>query len=159
MTDTAILNHIVCECGRTIEIIVRKKPKLPTAPLGAIPHDSSENAQQEKTSMTESPNASALTIEDIKQRIRRRIDEALIDFPPGGIGDHSTLKSLGIDSLTSLELVMQIEEDFSVSIPDGSLGLSSTLDDMAHAVSLILSLRRNKNPDTSADLSKKESSR
>jgi acyl carrier protein len=57
---------------------------------------------------------------DTFERIRRLIAKYL-SIPPESIGEDSSLEELGLDSLGALELVFEIEEEFSVKVPDESI--------------------------------------
>jgi acyl carrier protein len=57
---------------------------------------------------------------DTFERVRRLIAKYL-SIPPETIGEDSSLEELGLDSLGALELVFEIEEEFSVKVPDESI--------------------------------------
>jgi acyl carrier protein len=54
---------------------------------------------------------------DTLERVRRLIAKYL-HVPPESIGEDANLQDLGLDSLGSLELVFEIEEEFKVRVPD-----------------------------------------
>jgi acyl carrier protein len=54
---------------------------------------------------------------DTFERVRRMIAKYL-RIPPESIGEDASLQELGLDSLGSLELVFEIEEEFKVRVPD-----------------------------------------
>lgn len=54
------------------------------------------------------------------ERVRKLLAKQL-GVPPESIGEDASLEQLGLDSLGALELVFQIEEEFSVKVPDESL--------------------------------------
>jgi acyl carrier protein len=57
---------------------------------------------------------------DTFERVRRLIAKYL-SIPAETIGEDSSLEELGLDSLGALELVFQLEEEFSVKVPDDSI--------------------------------------
>lgn len=62
---------------------------------------------------------------DLTPRLKRLIVETLkLDgLPPEGIGDEQLLfgGGLGLDSIDALELVVAIEREFGVAVPDGKI--------------------------------------
>ena len=53
------------------------------------------------------------------------------DIPDGKATADATLQDLGIDSLESVELIMAIEQEFNVEIPDEDVGALETAARMA----------------------------
>ena len=71
---------------------------------------------------------------DITQEIKGLIDEKL------GIGlekitDKSTMDSLGADSLDQIELIMKIEDQYNLKIPDEDADGLKTIGDMVNYIS------------------------
>jgi len=61
-----------------------------------------------------------MTHEEIKEKIKESIVE-IEGLDPSEIKDDSTFKTLGIDSIDSVELVLALEEGFDIKIPDEDL--------------------------------------
>jgi acyl carrier protein len=64
---------------------------------------------------------------DLSERVKRLIVQcARLKIPPSGIGDEQELfnpeKGLGLDSIDVLEIVVNLERDFGVVIPDRETG-------------------------------------
>ncbi len=57
----------------------------------------------------------------------RAIVASYLSVAPESIGDDTALPSLGVDSLSALEIVFRIEEAFGVSVPDESVAELTTL--------------------------------
>lgn len=53
------------------------------------------------------------------QRIRRTVEEQMA-LPAGSVKDTDDRASLGMDSLDEIELVMAVEDEFGIEIPDES---------------------------------------
>jgi len=58
-----------------------------------------------------------MTHEEIKEKIKGVIIDKC-GLSEEEIKDDSTLNSLGIDSLDVVEIVMEIEEEFDIAVPD-----------------------------------------
>jgi acyl carrier protein len=63
---------------------------------------------------------------DTFERVRGLIARAL-RIPAESIGEDSKLEELGLDSLGALELVFEIEEEFSVKVPDQDIPAFQTV--------------------------------
>lgn len=57
---------------------------------------------------------------DTLERVRRLIG-GYLKIAPETIGEDSRLEELGLDSLGSLELVFEIEEEFKIKVPDDQI--------------------------------------
>lgn len=57
---------------------------------------------------------------DTLERVRRLIG-GYLKIAPEAIGEDSKLEELGLDSLGSLELVFEIEEEFKIKVPDDQI--------------------------------------
>nr|YP_010199421.1 acyl carrier protein [Gracilariopsis tenuifrons]AXF36094.1 acyl carrier protein [Gracilariopsis tenuifrons]UAD89279.1 acyl carrier protein [Gracilariopsis tenuifrons] len=64
----------------------------------------------------------------IFQRIKNIVCEQL-DVPEEKVTENATFSDLGADSLDTVELVMAIEEEFSIEIPDKDAELIVNLQD------------------------------
>ena len=67
------------------------------------------------------------------ERVRRAIS-GYLRIPPESIGEDSSLEELGLDSLGALELVFEIEEEFSVKVPDDRIPGLRTVRDVCDGV-------------------------
>lgn len=59
--------------------------------------------------------------------------------------DFKLFDDLGMDSLDFVELVVEIEKDFDVSIPDGQAENIRTVQDCYKVLSEVLTIKNNKN--------------
>lgn len=55
--------------------------------------------------------------ETISERVRRVVAETQ-KLPADRVGDESTFRELGIDSLDGLNILFALEEEFAVEVPD-----------------------------------------
>lgn len=70
---------------------------------------------------------------DVALRVRTMLAEQLcIDVAE--VTGASNLRDLDIDSLDSVELIMALEEDYQISIPDDEAERHQTVDDIIAAV-------------------------
>ena len=60
-----------------------------------------------------------------QERIRKLIIEQC-DVADGKVPPDATLQDIGIDSLESVELIMAIEREFNIEIPDDDIGALDT---------------------------------
>jgi acyl carrier protein len=77
--------------------------------------------------------------------LKRKLKELLVsglrlqDTEPSAIGDHQPIfvEGLGLDSIDALELVVLIEEQFGIAIPDEEVGKSAfaSIDALADYIS------------------------
>jgi acyl carrier protein len=70
---------------------------------------------------------------DTFERVRQRLASRL-KIDPGTIGADHRLDALGVDSLTALELVFDLEEDFKLSIPNEQERAFATVRDVCDAI-------------------------
>lgn len=71
---------------------------------------------------------------DTKQRLRRAVVAALrLERDPATIPDNNLRSELGIDSITGLELLIWVEQEFGIQIDDDDLSveLVDSLDTLA----------------------------
>lgn len=76
-----------------------------------------------------------------KQEIKTRVIAVVTDklsLDPTTISDSSTLQNLGADSLDMVEIIMQLEETFDVSIDDEKAEKLETLSDVVEYIYLLL---------------------
>lgn len=81
-------------------------------------------------------------MDDIAQRCIEIIAKSK-GIPADSITLDSTFDSLNIDSLDKINISFEVEEAFSIEIPDEALGTIKTVGDMVHGVS---ELRENHPP-------------
>ncbi|HSC20201.1 MAG TPA: acyl carrier protein [Solirubrobacterales bacterium] len=81
-------------------------------------------------------------MDDIAQRCIEIIAKSK-GIPADSITLDSTFDSLNIDSLDKINISFEVEEAFSIEIPDEALGTIKTVGDMVHGVS---DLRENHPP-------------
>lgn len=81
-------------------------------------------------------------MDDIAQRCIEIIAKSK-GIPADSITLDSTFDSLNIDSLDKINISFEVEEAFSIEIPDEALGTIKTVGDMVHGVS---GLRENHPP-------------
>ena len=72
-------------------------------------------------------------MEDIESRIIELVAKAK-NLPTANIGMNTTLDELQIDSLDKINLSFEVEEMFSIEIPDDSLNSLKTVGDMVRGV-------------------------
>lgn len=73
-------------------------------------------------------------MEETKDRLRQIYASALkLDIAPEEIGDTNLVSTLGIDSITSLEILVWVEDQFKITIQDEDLSpaLLDSLDTLA----------------------------
>jgi acyl carrier protein len=63
----------------------------------------------------------------IEQRVRDTISR-VAKITPGFRGDADLFRELGVKSATALELLLSLEEEFDVSIPDAAFGDARSVD-------------------------------
>lgn len=69
-----------------------------------------------------------------EQRIRELVSQ-IGNLPPSAIHPTADLKlDLGIDSLTVLQIVAAIEEEYRITIPDAELGRLRTIEEMVDRI-------------------------
>lgn len=71
-----------------------------------------------------------MTPADVKTRIKAIIK----DKYDQEMNDNQTAKDLDLDSLDQVELVMEIEKEFNINIPDENLPINPTLDQLVALV-------------------------
>lgn len=71
-----------------------------------------------------------MTPADVKTRIKAIIK----DKYDQEMNDNQTAKDLDLDSLDQIELVMEIEKEFNINIPDENLPINPTLDQLVALV-------------------------
>ena len=71
--------------------------------------------------------------EDTFERVRRRL-ATQVKVAPETIDPDQRLDALGIDSLAALELVFDLEEDFTISIPNGQESAFATVRDVCDGI-------------------------
>lgn len=77
-----------------------------------------------------------------KQEIRSRVIAVVaekLSLDAAAISDASTLQNLGADSLDMVEIIMQLEETFDVSIDDEKAERLETLSDVVNYIHQLLS--------------------
>jgi len=57
---------------------------------------------------------------------------------PDGLDPHAPLDALGIDSLSFIEFMFKVEEEFGVAVSDEDLKAIKTLSDLEHQVAAAL---------------------
>jgi len=77
---------------------------------------------------------------DIGARIIELIAKSK-DLPPAGIGPDTTFEELQIDSLDKVNLSFEVEEMFSVEIPDESLNSLKTVGDIVRGVERLVAAK------------------
>ncbi|WP_429315788.1 acyl carrier protein [Paraburkholderia sp. GAS448] len=73
----------------------------------------------------------------MKTALRRILSEsARLDVPPESLEDHADLYAAGLSSLATVHLMLAIEDEFGIEIPDRMLTrrLFSSIDSLAAAV-------------------------
>ena len=70
---------------------------------------------------------------DIKTRVKRVIQEQT-GVRPDEIADTATYDDLGMDSIDEIELVMALEEEFEIEIPDASAETFKNVQDVVDYV-------------------------
>lgn len=73
----------------------------------------------------------------MKAALRRILSEsARLDVPPEKLADDADLYAVGLSSLATVHLMLAIEEEFGIEIPDRLLTrhLFSSIDSMAAAI-------------------------
>lgn len=78
---------------------------------------------------------------DIQSRIIELIAKAK-NLPPSSIGPDTSFEELQIDSLDKINLSFDVEEMFSIQIPDESLGSLRTVGDVVRGVEQLVSSGR-----------------
>lgn len=81
-----------------------------------------------------------LTRQSVEESVKEVISR-YVDVAPEKIKPSSSLKDIGADSLTTVELVMALEEKFSVEIPDKDLEKIKTVDDL---IDLIIAIKNSR---------------
>lgn len=76
--------------------------------------------------------------DDIQARIIELIAKSK-NLPPAGIGPETTFEELQIDSLDKINLSFEVEEMFSIQIPDDSLNSLKTVGDVVRGVERLVS--------------------
>lgn len=79
-----------------------------------------------------------LSHEEIKNKLLDIISEQL-NIDKNSINPHSTLDSLGADSLDRVEIIMKIEEEFGLEISDEDSDKLTSLDQAANYIDSHLS--------------------
>lgn len=73
-----------------------------------------------------------------KEEIKGKIKEIIVDkndFPAEQVTDNADFKAdLGMDSLDNLDLLMEIEKEFGITIPDDEAEKAHTLNDCVEIV-------------------------
>lgn len=77
---------------------------------------------------------------DTFERVRRRL-AAQLKVSPDTITPDQELTALGVDSLTALELVFDLEEDFAISIPTDHEKHFTTVRDICEGIDTLLAGR------------------
>ncbi|HEY5283591.1 MAG TPA: acyl carrier protein [Polyangia bacterium] len=67
------------------------------------------------------------------RNIVAKIAETAADFPP----DATLRDDLNVDSVRALELVFEVEKDFSIKVPEGRYGEVRTFQDLVKLVTSI----------------------
>ncbi len=78
-----------------------------------------------------------MTINDTKDRLRRVLVESLrLDRPPESVPDDNLRVEIGIDSISTLEFLVWVEDEFGIYIDDEdlSVALVDSLDTLARYV-------------------------
>jgi acyl carrier protein len=76
----------------------------------------------------------------MKETLRRILSElGCLDVPLETISDRTDLNAVGLSSLATVHLMLAIERDFAVKIPDSMLNyrLFSSIDSMAAAITQV----------------------
>ena len=71
------------------------------------------------------------------ERVRRRVAEHL-KIAPDTIEPDQPLEALGVDSLTALELVFDLEQDFTISIPTDREKAFTTVREICDGIETLL---------------------
>lgn len=74
----------------------------------------------------------------MKELLRRILSESVqLNVPPDTLSDDADLYAAGLESIATVHLMLAIEENFGVEIPDRLLTrqLFSSIDSMAEAIS------------------------
>lgn len=58
----------------------------------------------------------------------------MLDKKEGDIDTASTFDDLGLTRLCVIEIIMELEFEFNISIPDTEINLSHTIDDLVNVV-------------------------
>jgi acyl carrier protein len=78
--------------------------------------------------------------EEVLAGLRQLIASSVPDLPVEDIGPDSNFQAdLGLDSLSTIDLVVKVERDFGLSIPDDAIPVLATVNDLAD---FVLSARR-----------------
>lgn len=73
-------------------------------------------------------------MEDLKTNLRKIVAKALrLESDPAEIGDMNLISTLGIDSISSMEILIWVEDEFNITIEDEDLSpaLVDSLDTLA----------------------------
>lgn len=79
----------------------------------------------------------ALTYDHIFERVRNTIINCQ-GFPAKLVTADASIDSLGGDSLDEVELVILLEEEFNIEIPDDAFALSAPLSEIAKSIEGII---------------------
>lgn len=71
---------------------------------------------------------------DIKDKVISIIAEQLDKNAAEINGDSSLIDDLGADSLDTVDLIMSIEEEFDIEVPDGKAEALSTVNDICELI-------------------------
>ena len=73
-------------------------------------------------------------MEDLKTNLRKIVAKSLrLESDPAEIGDMNLISTLGIDSISSMEILIWVEDEFNITIEDEDLSpaLVDSLDTLA----------------------------
>ena len=84
--------------------------------------------------LCEDPNRPPMTVDDIRDAIRQSVNR-ITGIAPAEIHDSSSYRDeLGLDSLSALEVMVDIEYTFEIRVPEERLQTIKTVGDTIQAV-------------------------
>ena len=70
------------------------------------------------------------TIDKVKEVISKQLNKPVEEIA----GNHEVVKDLGADSLDIVEMIMNIEDEFGISVPEDEAVNIKTVDDIANLI-------------------------
>jgi len=82
------------------------------------------------------PNTKTMTNPSIEERVKRIVCNQMGTSPDKITSETSFVNDLGADSLDTVELVMELEEEFDINIPDDAAEKIQTVGEAVHYIEL-----------------------